>query len=80
MSFTIVLPSYGPSPWLKEAVESVLKQKTNNWHLLIADDGLDETAQDWLRKKISELQDNRIQWSKRPRNLGLFANLILILF
>ena len=75
MSFTIVLPSYGPSPWLKEAVESVLKQKTNNWHLLIADDGLDETAQDWLRKKISELQDNRIQWSKRPRNLGLFANL-----
>ena len=75
MSVTVVLPSYGTSPWLEEAVESVLNQKANDWQLTIADDGLDEQAQNWLKKKIAELHDDRIQWVQRPKNLGLFANL-----
>ena len=44
MTFTIILPVYGSSPWLEEALDSVEKQKCNNWNLLIADDGLDQKA------------------------------------
>ena len=75
MDFTIVLPVYGHSPWLAEALESVLTQKSRNWQLIIADDGSDEDAEQWLREKLIELQDQRIQWIKRPVNLGLFKNL-----
>ena len=75
MKITVILPIYGKSPWLKDAIESVLSQKNSNWKLLIADDGCDEAAQKWLRSKLNELQDQRIKWTKRLKNLGLFANL-----
>ena len=75
MGFTIVLPVYGHSPWLYEAVESVIRQKDINWKLLIADDGSDENTHHWLRARLNKLQDQRIQWIKRPVNLGLFKNL-----
>ena len=75
MEFTILLPVYGHSPWLDEAVESVVRQKDSNWKLLIADDGSDEKTHHWLRARLNRLQDQRIQWIKRPVNLGLFKNL-----
>lgn len=75
MVFTIVLPVYGHSPWLNEAVESVINQENENWKLVIADDGSDDQAQKWLRTRLSKLQDERIKWIKRPANLGLFRNL-----
>ena len=75
MSITIILPVYGNSPWLKDALESVLYQESNKWKLLIADDGCDEIADKWLQSKLKELRDKRIKWVKRSNNLGLFANL-----
>jgi len=75
MTFTIILPVYGNSPWLKEAVESALHQDSDNWNLLIADDGSDETTHKWLQLKLKKLQDKRIRWIQRTENLGLFANL-----
>ncbi|CAK27085.1 Glycosyltransferase [Synechococcus sp. RCC307] len=75
MNITIILPVYGNSPWLKEAVESVVNQNSNSWKLLIADDGSDEITRRWLRSKLNKLQDARIQWILRPKNLGLFRNL-----
>ena len=75
MDLTILLPVYGHSPWLDEAVESVIRQKDSNWKLLIADDGSDGNTHHWLRTRLNKLQDQRIQWIKRPVNLGLFKNL-----
>ena len=75
MSVTIILPVYGVSPWISEAVKSVLIQQSDNWELLIADDGSDKTTQRWLQSKLKELQDERIRWIIRPSNLGLFKNL-----
>ena len=75
MSVTIILPVYGSSPWLKEAIESVVNQQDNNWKLLIADDGSDESTCKEIHAKLSKLKDPRIQWVQRPKNLGLFKNL-----
>jgi len=75
MIITIVLTVYGDSPWLDKAVQSVLDQKSGNWKLLIADDGADKKAYTWLKSKLDGLQDQRIKWVRRPKNLGLFANL-----
>ena len=75
MDFTIVLPVYGHSPWLEEAVESVIRQKDNNWKILIADDGSDDKTKQWLRTELVKLKDERIEWIQRSANLGLFKNL-----
>lgn len=75
MNITIVLPVYGSSPWLEDAVESIIQQDCSNWKLVIADDGSDDEAQHWLQRRLEQLQDKRIKWIKRPINLGLFKNL-----
>ena len=77
MRITIILPVYGNSPWLKEALDSVVKQQSKYWELLIADDGSDQTTHRWIQSRLKELQDKRIRWIQRPKNLGLFANLNL---
>ena len=74
MSVTVILPVYGHSPWLKEAMDSVLNQKSNDWKLLIADDGSDKITREWLQSKICGQKDPRILWVRRPKNLGLFSN------
>lgn len=75
MIFTIILPVYGCSPWLDEALKSVIQQESRDWRLIIADDGSDTKARHWLQSKLGELKDQRIQWIQRPVNLGLFKNL-----
>ena len=64
MSVTVILPVYGHSPWLKEAMDSVLNQESNDWKLLIADDGSDEITREWLKSKI-------IFWTKSMKTIFL---------
>jgi glycosyltransferase involved in cell wall biosynthesis len=40
MTITVVVPVYGESEWLVEALTSVVEQTSSEWKLLIADDGL----------------------------------------
>ena len=69
---TIVLPVYGRSGLLREALESVYAQDDPDWRLLIADDGSDvETAELIQQQKL----DSRVQVVRRSQNLGLFGNL-----
>ena len=75
MTITVLLPVYGHSPWLNEALTSVRDQTSGNWNLLIADDGSDDTAQQSIRHWLNEQNSGGILWNKRPKNLGLFKNL-----
>jgi glycosyltransferase involved in cell wall biosynthesis len=70
---TVVLPVYGRSALVEQAIASVRAQRVPHWRLLIADDGSDPPTQDLLRRQASA--DPRIRLVRRPRNLGLFANL-----
>lgn len=73
--YTIILPVYGYSPWLNEALGSVLSQTSESWKLLVVDDGLDSAGNQWLDKKLNAIKDERVHWIKRSTNMGLFANL-----
>ena len=69
---TIILPVYGRSALLKAALSSVYAQTDPDWRLHIADDGSDDKT----AKLISDqLQDHRVSCVRRPKNIGLFANL-----
>jgi glycosyltransferase involved in cell wall biosynthesis len=73
---TILLPVYGRAELLEPALESVLAQTNPAWRLLIADDGSDAATRHWLAAWIRRHgAANDVRWLRRPRNLGLFANL-----
>jgi len=69
---TIVLPVYGRSKLLREALESVYVQDDPDWRLLIADDGSDAMTAELIQQQRS---DSRVKVVRRPKNLGLFGNL-----
>ncbi|UPH89159.1 glycosyltransferase family 2 protein [Synechococcus sp. NB0720_010] len=76
MEITIILPVYGRSELLGPALESVLQLQDPGWQLLIADDGSDADTQAFIKGWIdSQNHDTRVQWVRRPQNLGLFGNL-----
>lgn len=72
---TILLPVYGRSEFLEPALESVLALDDDHWQLLIADDGSDAGTRRFLRDWLERHPQAPVRWQRRPRNLGLFANL-----
>ena len=69
---TILLPVYGRSSFLLEALESVYSQDDPDWRLLIADDDSDANTAKIVQQQTS---DHRVEVVRRPQNLGLFGNL-----
>jgi glycosyltransferase involved in cell wall biosynthesis len=71
MRISIVMPTYNGMKYLKQAVDSVLAQRYQDWELLISDDG----SVDGTRNFLSELTDPRITVFLQKENLGIFGNL-----
>lgn len=77
-AITIVLPVYGRSELLEPALASVLaleEVEGSPWRLLIADDGSEASTQQFLQGWVERQGGERVEWRRRPQNLGLFANL-----
>ena len=72
---TIILPVYGRAELLLDTLESVAQQKNKNWNLIVADDGSESVTRSLIAAWISGHRGHNIQWIKRKKNLGLFANL-----
>lgn len=73
---TVLLPVYGRSDLLQEALASVLAlNDSENIELLIADDGSDAVTEKFLQSWVQDHPAKRVQWIRRPQNIGLFANL-----
>ena len=70
-----IVPVYGRSELLEQALSSVLEQENRNWKLIIADDGSDADTQEFLRKWTERNDREKIEWHRRSANLGLFTNL-----
>lgn len=64
---SIVLPTYNGSSYIRQSIESCLKQTYKNIELLIVDDGLtDETP-----NIIKSYKDKRIKYFRHKKNKGL---------
>jgi len=73
--FSIILPTYNQSDFLKKSINSILSQTFQNWELLI----IDNNSTDNTDNVIQSFQDNRIKVYKinnqkilaKSRNLGI---------
>lgn len=70
---SIVLPTFNGERYLKESIESILRQSYQNWELIIVDDcSTDSTPE--IAKSFSSM-DSRILYVRNERNKKLPASL-----
>jgi glycosyltransferase involved in cell wall biosynthesis len=67
---TIAIPFYKGHEFLRKAIESVLRQSSPDWRLIVCDDG-PEPGTDAL---VASFDDQRICFLKNERNLGMAGN------
>lgn len=66
MKFSVIIPLYNKAPYVRKAVESVIKQTFGNWELIVVDDGSTDGGDDVVRS----FSDNRIRFVKQD-NAGV---------
>ncbi len=64
---SIVMPCYNCEKYIKEAIDSVLRQTYKNWELIIIDDGSEEECHSLLNK----YNDVRIKFIQNLSNKGI---------
>lgn len=70
---SIVIPLYcTPLPYLKELLESVLRQSYENWQLCLADGSPDDKAKEFIEKHYG--REKRIVYRKLEENGGISVN------
>lgn len=68
---SVVMSVYNGMPYLKDSVESILKQSYKNFEFIIVDDSSTDDTYAYL----TTIQDKRIKLVKNNKNLGLSASL-----
>lgn len=68
---SVLMPVYNGSPFLKEAIESILGQSFRDFEFIIIDDG----SSDDSHSIISQYDDARIRVFSNGKNLGISATL-----
>lgn len=68
---SIILPVYNAEAFLKEAIQSILKQSYSNWELILIDDGSKDRSLDIMQS----YKDNRIKVYSLHSNQGIISAL-----
>jgi hypothetical protein len=72
----VIMPFHGDPGLLRLAVQSVLDQTSSSWRLVVVDDAYpDQSVARWF----AALYDERVEYHRNPRNLGVNANFQLCL-
>ena len=71
-NISIILPTYNGSKYIQRAIESVISQTYKNWELIIVDDCSSDNSFDIIN---NFLHDERIEYFKNDRNLGIQKSL-----
>ena len=66
---TVVIPTYNRAKFIRRGIESVLKQTTDRWKLLIVDDGSKDKTEKIVRKFAE--RDPRIRYVRQRKNKGV---------
>src|SRR3989344_4637426 len=72
---SVIMSIYNRMPYLKEAVESILKQTYQNFEFIIIDDASTDDTWNYLKS----INDKRVKLTKNKKNLGLAKSLNIAL-
>jgi glycosyltransferase involved in cell wall biosynthesis len=67
---TVAIPFYKGRDYLHRAIESVLRQSSPDWRLIVCDDGPDSGT----AELVAPFNDPRIRYERNERNLGMAGN------
>jgi len=67
---TIAIPFYKGHAYLRAAIESVLRQTSPNWRLVVCDDG----SEPGTAEVVASFAHPRIRYLRNERNLGMAGN------
>jgi GT2 family glycosyltransferase len=70
MRFSIIIPTYNASEYIRQTIESVLNQSVSDWELIVVDDGSSDNTVQIAEKYCAE--DARIRLVKQ-KNAGVGA-------
>jgi glycosyltransferase involved in cell wall biosynthesis len=71
---TFCIPFYSNQDYLKKAVQSVLRQSSPAWHLIVVDDFSHEGLDGSIARYLEGLCDERVSYVRNENNLGLAGN------
>ncbi|KKT30509.1 MAG: hypothetical protein UW27_C0002G0027 [Parcubacteria group bacterium GW2011_GWA1_44_13] len=72
-NISIILPTHNGASYIKQSIESVLKQTHQNFELIIINDGSSDNSEEIIKSFL----DTRIKYIKNDINLGLQKTLNL---
>lgn len=67
---TVAIPYYKGTDYLRRAIESVRRQTSSHWRLIVCDDGPEGEAE----QLAQSFNDPRIRYLRNDRNLGMAGN------
>lgn len=67
---SIIMPAYNNEKYIAQAIESVLKQRYQNWELIIINDCSTDSTEEIIKKYL--LKDTRIKLMNLTKNKGVF--------
>ncbi len=67
---SVCIPTYNRASLLRETIQSVLSQTFEEFELIVSDNASNDSTED----VVNSFKDNRIQYIKNERNIGLVGN------
>ena len=72
---TVLLPTYNGAAYLRQCLASICRQTFKDWTVVVGDDA----SQDSSPTLVEDLRDGRFRLVRRPRNIGCYSNINLLL-
>ena len=66
--FSVIMPTYNQSSFIRRAVLSLQKQSYKKWELIIINDGCTDATEEYLSDLLN---DTKISYIKNDKNQGL---------
>ena len=75
IKFSIIIPNYNSSKWLKTCLESILEQTYTNYELIIVDDMSEDNSVDIIKQyddeRIKLIENKEKRFNGGSRNVGI---------
>ena len=66
--FTVIMPTYNQSGYIRNAIRSLFEQTYTKWELIIVNDGCTDNTEDFIKDYLCE---QRVRYYKNDVNQGL---------